>query len=444
MLARKKAKTDWKNFDGAAKTKRRLRLEKSADGKFHCPVEFCDHDGFLSKRGCRKHVKSRHGWFYYFDTKPDMSNSVEKHVPDVKSEKQVSASYDIPSLPKDSDFAKSFVSWLTSTTGGGRTKGHADQVLSRVLKCLRSFNEDFVYDEVNNVDIDFCLGSTETVSKFIDTLQTEWNIGGSGQIGYIFSLLDLMDFRKFQGVSGNILQNFTVVEMFLKRARKCISKQMRIISREELDIETLESKGHWATMKELQQVIPFHLPRYNSIVQLCKNKSLELVSSSDLTFATRFITTFLFLRVKGTRPMTYQYLTVNMFTEAEKNGGYVDQKMFKTADQYVFDSILLDDICIKIIGTYVTFIRPLLSPSCGYLLINRNGKQLCKLTDCFSILVFEAIGKYVNPTRYRQIIETESCNTLSLEECGWITEDQKHSSEVAKCTIERNARVILL
>ena len=64
--------------------------------------------------------------------------------------------------------------------------------------------------------------------------------------------------------------------------------------------------------------------------------------------------------------------------------------------------------------------------------VNRNGKQLSKLTDCFSILVFEAIGKYVNPTRYRQIIETESCENLELEKCTWISKDQKHSSQVAK------------
>ena len=46
--------------------------------------------------------------------------------------------------------------------------------------------------------------------------------------------------------------------------------------------------------------------------------------------------------------------------------------------------------------------------------------------------MFEAIGKYINPTRYRQIMETESCNNLELDECTWISEDQKHSSQAAK------------
>ena len=126
-----------------------------------------------------------------------------------------------------------------------------------------------------------------------------------------------------------------------------------------------------------------------------------------MTFATRFIATFLFLTVKGTRPMTYQFLTVHMFEEGKKNNGYIDQRLFKTADRYVFDSIVLDNTCIATLDGHVKYIRPLFQPSCSYLLTNRNGKQFCKLTDSFSILVFEAIGKYVNSTRYRQIIETK-------------------------------------
>ena len=130
--------------------------------------------------------------------------------------------------------------------------------------------------------------------------------------------------------------------------------------------------------------------------------------------------------------MTYQFLTVHMFEEGKKNNGYIDQRLFKTADRYVFDSIVLDNTCIAILDGYVKYIQPFLQPSCRYLLTNRNGEQFCKLTDSLSILVFEAIGKYFNPTRYRQIIETESFNNLELEECTRISEDQKHTSQVAK------------
>ena len=65
-----------------------------------------------------------------------MSNSYSKSV------------QDIPSLPKDISFAQTFLEWLVSTGGGGRSKSQADQVLSRIL--LRASNEDFLYDGISN------------------------------------------------------------------------------------------------------------------------------------------------------------------------------------------------------------------------------------------------------------------------------------------------------
>ena len=48
-----------------------------------------------------------------------------------------------------------------------------------------------------------------------------------------------------------------------------------------------------------------------------------------------------------------------------------------------------------------------------------------------SKLVFDAIGKYIHPTRYRQIFETQSLNQLTSEEQRILSEDQKHSSASA-------------
>ncbi len=45
-----------------------------------------------------------------------------------------------------------------------------------------------------------------------------------------------------------------------------------------------------------------------------------------------------------------------------------------------------------------------------------NGTQFQKLTDLLSVLVSEAIGKYINPTRYGQIIEQQ-----------FVSEDQESS-----------------
>ena len=130
-----------------------------------------------------------------------MSNSDSKSV------------QDIPSLPKDISFAQTFLEWLVSTAGGGRSKSQADQVLSRVLKFLHASNEDFLYDGISNVDIDFCVGSTENVSCVLGTLQNEWRMGNSGQISYIHALIDLIDFRKLTGVSSAILHNNPLISM---------------------------------------------------------------------------------------------------------------------------------------------------------------------------------------------------------------------------------------
>ena len=92
----------------------------------------------------------------------------------------------------------------------------------------------------------------------------------------------------------------------------------------------------------------------------------------------------------------------------------------------------LDACSIDILEKYITYIRPLLKPTCECVLVNRNGKQFQKLTDLFSVLVFEAIGKYIHPTRYRQIIKTQSAEFLLPKEQKWIPEDQKHSSNVAR------------
>ena len=46
--------------------------------------------------------------------------------------------------------------------------------------------------------------------------------------------------------------------------------------------------------------------------------------------------------------------------------------------------------------------------------------------------MFDAIGKFIHPTRYRQIVETQSLNELSSEEQRILSEDHKHSSAVAK------------
>ena len=239
----------------------------------------------------------------------------------------------------------------------------------------------------------------------------------------------MIDFRKLHGASEAVLRKFSATELYLKRACKTVAKMMRLQWTQDFDIETLEARGRWATMEELLEVVKFHLPRYKNTVKICKSSPAQ-VNPSDLAFATQFVAMYLFIKVKGSRPMTYQYLTVDMIATAKEKDGFIDQKTFKTAGKYGFDSLILTDA--NLLDGYISYVRPLLKPQCDFVLVNRNGSQHGKFSEIMSKLVFDAIGKYIHPMRYRQIVETESLNQLTSEEQRILSEDQKHSSAVAK------------
>ena len=164
----------------------------------------------------------------------------------------------------------------------------------------------------------------------------------------------------------------------------------------------------------------------------CKCFPLHELPLQSLTFSTRFVAVFLFLRVKSARPMTFQYLTVSMFENSKANNGFIDQKEFKTNLSYTFDSLVLDDLPTRVIALDVEHVRPLLNPRNDYLLLALSKLVMCKL-------VYQAIGKYIHPTRYRQIVETESAKKLCLEDQKSISLDQKHSSQVARIYYLKNS-----
>ena len=421
----------WMNFPGAFSIRRRLHLSPNHDGIYKCPVAECRHEGFRSQRGCRKHITNSHTWYYYFDSYPEgILDGEEKSVQE-DAEKTMKAN-DLSCNTREVIFAEKFKGWMCSATGGGRTISHANQICSRAIKFVYFSSEDTPVDISIDDRVDYYLGSIEHISNFIQHLDQEKSIGYAGNVSYISAMMELIEYRKFKGVSIGVLNNFSVAEIFLKRAKKFIARKMRVQWSEQLDVDTLERKGHWASLQDLQKVIPFHLERYKKILDLCKSDGGSSVTPADLTFATRFITTFLFLRVKGTRPMTYQFLTMEMLRHAKKNGGFIDQRKFKTAEKYGFDSLVIDDACMQFIDAYSKHVRPLLNPKCNFLLVNRNGSQCTRIHNAMGMMVYEAIGKYIHPTRYRQIIETESADNLTTEERDMISQDQKHTSNVAR------------
>ena len=99
---------------------------------------------------------------------------------------------------------------------------------------------------------------------------------------------------------------------------------------------------------------------------------------------------------------------------------------------------------MHVLDDYVRNVRPNVFPKCEYLLLMRIGTQFTKLSQAMCLLVYEAIGKYVHPTRYQQIIEQLlNADVLSLEEKELISQDQKHTSNVARIHYRRKrSRVV--
>ena len=86
---------------------------------------------------------------------------------------------------------------------------------------------------------------------------------------------------------------------------------MRLQWTHDLHIGTMEARDHWAMMEGLLEVVKFLFPHYESTMMICKWSPAQ-VNPSDLTLATKFVPMYLFIQVKGSHPMTYQYLTLDM------------------------------------------------------------------------------------------------------------------------------------
>ena len=420
---------DWKALPGALPKKRILHLKCNKDNIFECPVKGCLHTGHRSVRGLRKHINTRHPYYYYHDDKPVVSRTDSSVMPVLK--KMRSSTHKIPAFSLQNGIGKDFLEWLKSSCGGGKSTKESIFIGRRAMKYLMVSLGQSSDSLLQEEHVDCCVGSPQIFMSFLKLITDEWGLSSSGALPYIKSVTDLLDFRKASGVHDNTLRSFAVTEVYLRRARENLAKKKKIEYSRNLDLESLIAANSWATLSEMEEVIPYHTVRYENVLKKCLDPN-QKPNVSELTFATRFIITFLFLRVKCSRPMTYQYLTVKMIEEASQNGGFVDQTKFKTCDKYVFDTLILTDDVIKILDSYIASIRPLLHPKCEYVILTCNGTQYKAFGAAMSLLVYQAIGKSVNPTRYRQIIESESFMQLDERERDTVSKDQKHSSGVAK------------
>ena len=428
-MRRKTLNIDWKSVAGAAVKKRMLKMKMDDAGLFQCPVAKCLHVGFKSDRGLRKHVNATHPWFFYFDDQPLINRN---EVAVVDKVRRKSYTHNIPAFSLLDGTGKEFLDWLKTPCGSGKSKKQAVQVGRRAMKFLMvSIGDTEVDQHVSDELIDCCLGSPSIVINFIKLATEEWNLSSSAALNYMKAINDLMDFRKANGVADDVLRSFAMTEVYIRRGKENLSKQKKLEYSRNLDLEQLICRKSWATVEEMERVIPYHTPKYKYVLDQCQKEDGN-PTVSHLAFCTRFIATFLFLRVKCTRPMTYQYITLQMVDNAKVNGGFIDQTSFKTESQYAFDTLILSGDVLQILDSYINIIRPKMNPKCDYLLLTTNGNQYTALGSAMSILVHQAIEKYVNPTRYRQIIESQSAERLTPDEMDAVSKDQKHSSYVAR------------
>ena len=420
---------NWLSLEGAKKKKRKLSLEADNDGVYLCPIQNCLHVGYRSQRGLRKHINTKHEWYLYFDNEP-VFNRAEAVVQD--SVKQKVSTHKKPSFSITQGCGLHFAHWLETACGGGKKTKEAKQIATRAMKflmyCLGDCESGISAQESY---IDCCVASPQMLMKFLKCIAEDWGLKSAAALSYLQAVEDLCDYRKCQGLPDSTLRLFSITEVYIRRSKSTLYKKKNVEYARDLTLEKLIARDSWASLEDMEKVIPYHSPKYEYLVKKAGSASSSL-TISEIASATRFLITFLFLRVKCTRPMSLQYLTVDMIDLATQNGGFVDQTEFKTNTEYVFDSLKFCQDELDIVNSYITNIRPLCQPKCDYVLTTTNGNQYTAFGNAMSLLVHQAIDKHITPTRYRQIVETESSERLSPEQQKVITLDQRHSSYIAK------------
>ena len=242
----------WSKAIGAAEKSKRLCLKPDEVGLYHCVVDGCETEGYTTKRGCRKHIFNKHGWYFYFDKRPDISvvlPDIGTSCPQFQKAKRT-CTRDMPSFSRNIKIGEDFCSWLQSAAGGSKSMIQSDQIRMKLLKflkfCCREAPENY---QVTTETLDYCLGSVKHVSNFSDYLNDNWKVGYSGIIGYMNAIAHCLDFRRIFGASVHTLQAFSLTEVYITRLKRSMAKKMRLQWKTTLSVEYLDSVNCWASLR---------------------------------------------------------------------------------------------------------------------------------------------------------------------------------------------------
>ena len=78
-----------------------------------------------------------------------------------------------------------------------------------------------------------------------------------------------IDFRKAHEASADALRNFGISEVYLTRRKKFLARQKLEWSRDP-DLDSLMSANCWASLEEIEKVIPYHIDEFKYAVEKCK------------------------------------------------------------------------------------------------------------------------------------------------------------------------------
>ena len=197
----------------------------------------CLHADFKSSRGLRKHINTKHPWYFYFDRQPEVKK--ENMFEEVNPARKKAFTAKKPSFSLEDGIGLDFLNWLTTSCGGGKTQKEAVQVGKRTMKFFMQAlgnNDDDI--DLTYEFVDCCLGSANIMISFLKTLEEVWKMSSSGSLNYVKAISDMVDFRKASGVSDVTLRSFTITEVYIRRAKENLRKRKNVECTRNLDLES--------------------------------------------------------------------------------------------------------------------------------------------------------------------------------------------------------------
>lgn len=186
-------------------------------------MQICDQDTFTTQIGCRKHVKNKHGWFYYFDSEPNDCKTTATPENREDSGKTSMSLYHIATIVSHfSVIGKLLESCLAEVVVGAKVADKLNRLFIGASKLISKFCcED---EELNWNMVEFSLRSPDFLFQFVDAMQRDLGLGHADCLAYLDAIADLADFCNTHSTPDSVLCNLNPTDIYLKRVCKTVSK----------------------------------------------------------------------------------------------------------------------------------------------------------------------------------------------------------------------------